>query len=433
MYFALVNGFYLDGHADMQPQSGKAIIIRDGIIESIIPESEVPRNCPHRDLDGSYVLPGLINLHLHIPAGGKPSKKPKNYAALAKLLKYKLARTVVAAVCRKNVQQDLLSGTTTVRAVGGVPGFDIELRDRINAGKAVGPRILTSDYAVSVPGGHMTGSVALPAHSPEEAAAMVEAIAAQKPDLIKLMITGGVLDAAVPGEPGVLKMPPAYVKAACDKAHEFGLPVAAHVESTEGMLVALQNGVDTLEHGGKPTPEVISLMKEKGAVLVATLSPAIPFAAEPGEFIGVTETGHVNGLALYHNMLECIAACRKEGIPVGLGTDTGCPYVTHYDFWREIWYYSKLCGVSPAEALHTATEVNARILGLDGEIGTLDAGKKAELIIVSDNPLEDPETLQYPETVIFGDRFFPARIKRIRSVEKKLSGFMRKIEQEGLA
>ena len=409
----------------MVPVSGKAVIVKDGKIDAIVPENEIPAGISTEDLGGAYLLPGLINLHLHIPAGGKPPKKPVDYAKLSKLLKIGLCRAVYRKVCEANVRTDMLSGCTTIRAVGGLPGFDIAIRDKINAGKAAGPRILAADYAISVPGGHMTGSVALPAESAEEAVAMVEDIAKGNPDLIKLIITGGVLDAEVPGEPGILKMPPEYVSAACAKAHELGLKVAAHVESTEGMKVALEGGVDTVEHGGKPTDEIISLFKKTGSVLIATLSPALPFVDDSGLFKGVSELGHINGVALLDHMLECVAECRKNGITVGLGADTGCPYTTHYGFWRELWIYNRLCGVSPAEVLHTATELNASIAGIGDITGSIDEGKAADFVVTGSNPLSDLSVLREPDMVICGGKIYrKPRVKKIAEVEEALDKYM---------
>ena len=175
----------------------------------------------------------------------------------------------------------LYSGVTTIRSVGGVEDFDSRLRDDIAAGKKKGPRILAGNMAVSVPNGHMAGSLAYIAHSAEEAVEFVRKIAEDGPDLIKLMITGGVYDATVKGEPGVLRMPAEYVKAACDEAHKLGFHVAAHAESPEGIKIALRNGVDTIEHGAKPDDEMMALFKETGSALVATLSPAPPTMCVP--------------------------------------------------------------------------------------------------------------------------------------------------------
>lgn len=421
MKYALMNMTILNGHADMIPQNGLAILVNGEIIEKIIPEGEIPAGYEVYDLAGATILPGLINMHVHIPASGKPKKKKTDYSKLAALLKFGIVRAVVRAMCASFVKTELLSGTTTIRAVGGVMDFDTRLRDEINNGKKSGPRILAANYAVSVPGGHMTGSVALPAHSPEEAAQMVTELSETKPDLIKLMITGGVLDAVVPGEPGILKMPPEYVKAACVRAHELGYTVAAHVESTEGMVVALENGVDTIEHGGKPTDETVRLFKERGAALIATLSPATPFSVMDQITSGISDTDLINGKALFSHMVECVNRCLQEGIPVGLGTDTGCPYITHYDMWRELFYFVKYCHVTPAFAIHTATQVNAEIAGIDDITGTVDEGKSADFMVVKDDPLKDLFALQSPLMVVIKGKIIEKpSVKKYPEVEKNL-------------
>lgn len=383
----------LNGHADMEPIEGKAIVVEDGKISDIIDD-----NGEGVDLNGGYIIPGLIDLHIHIPANGKPAKKKTDYQKLGKLLKFAAVKIVIKSMCRTFIKQELLSGTTTVRAVGGVLDFDSKIRDQISE---TGPRILAANSAISVPGGHMTGSVALPVKSAEEAVQMVEDLHKQNPDLIKLMITGGVLDADVPGEPGVLKMPSEYVKAACDKAHELGYKVAAHVEGTEGMIVALENGVDTIEHGGRPNKKAIDLFKKTGAAVVATLSPVIPFSQMDPSIMNLSKVDQLNGSVLHFNMVRLYTECLENGIPVGLGTDTGCPFVTHYDFWRELCYFVKYCNVTPQFALHTATEINSKIAGIDDIAGTIDVGKSADFVVVKDNPLDDLTTLRNPTDVIY--------------------------------
>ena len=425
--YALTNMHLLNGHADMKPQTGLAVLVSDGRFEKILPESEIPEGYEVKDLGGKYLLPGLINLHVHMPTGGKSSAKKTDYAKLAQtLLKYGLVRWVLKKMGESHAKTQLLSGTTTIRAVGGIMDFDTKLRDKIKAGKAVGPRMLAANYAVSVPGGHMTGSVALPAHSVEEAVVMVENLAETGPDLIKLMITGGVLDAEVPGEPGVLKMPPEYVKAACEKAHWLGYKVAAHVESTEGLLVALENGVDSIEHGGKPTDEVMELFKKTGSVLVATLSPTVPFSEMDQSVSGVSDMDLLNGKALFKNIKDCTIRCLKEGITVGLGTDTGCPYITHYDMWRELWYFVQCCGVTPAFAIHTATMVNAGIAGLSDETGSIDEGKSADYMVVDRDPLQDLTALREPSMVsVFGKYLEDPKPKKNPKVEEALDTLMK--------
>ena len=239
------------------------------------------------------------------------------------------------------------------------------------------------------------------------------------------MITGGVLDATKKGEPGEMKMPADYVKAACDEAHRLGLPVAAHVESTEGVKVALENGVDTIEHGAKPDDEMIGLFKARSASHIATISPALPFALFDRSIIGATEVQQYNGRIVFDGIIDCAKACLENGIPVGLGTDTGCPYITHYDMWREVYYFHTYCGVSNAFALHTATLGNAEILGMEDELGSIAPGKCADLIVTAANPLDDLKALRNVSMVVArGEIVDISGLKKYPAVEHELDKFL---------
>ncbi|MCQ2475771.1 MAG: amidohydrolase family protein [Clostridia bacterium] len=418
---AYINGFILDGTENMTPVKG-IIITENGRIAYVLPEDADISGCEKIDLGGKYIMPGLINLHIHLPAGGKPSNKQSDTRKLVKLVTSNaFTRKIAYLLCAGSVKTQLMSGVTTVRTVGGILNIDSRIRDDVNSGKTVGPRILAADMAVSVPGGHMAGSLAYEATSAEEAAEYVEKIAESKPDLIKLMITGGVLDATEMGEPGVLKMPPEYVKAACDKAHSLGLMVASHVESPEGVRVALENGVDTIEHGAMPDEDIIRLFKEKGASHIATLSPAMPYALFDREVSHITEMEKFNGDVVFKGIIECAKACLANGIPVGLGTDTGCPYITHYNMWREVYYFHKLCGVSTAFALHTATLKNAQIVGIDKETGSIEKGKSADFVITEKNPLDDLEALRNISAVVFRGKYISEpKVKKMAAVEAEL-------------
>ena len=426
MKYAFTNMHLLSGKEDMKPQDGLAVLVDGEKIVDIVAESAVPVEYEKRDLGGRYLMPGLINLHVHIPGNGKPSKKPMDAKKSVKMMtSCGLARKLVEMIYKKYANTALLSGVTTIRTVGGLENYDSKLRDKIRQGKVQGPRILASNMAVSVPGGHMAGSLAYEATTPEEAAAFVRKIAEDKPDLIKLMITGGVLDAEQKGEPGVLRMQPELVKAACDEAHRLGLQVAAHVESPEGVRVALENGVDTIEHGAKPDEEILRLFKERGAALVATLSPALPFALFDREVSNCTEIAQFNGKIVFDGIIDCAKACVKQGIPVGLGTDTGCPYVTHYGMWRELHYFSKFCGVSNAFALYTATCRNAQIAGMGDQLGTVEPGKLADLIVTEGNPLEDLQALRNVSMVVTGGKIIDhPKVKKIPQVEQELDKFL---------
>lgn len=427
MKIAYTNAVVLDGTAEMTPQPGMTVLTDGEQITAVVPDGQADRtDCEVIDLEGQYLMPGLINLHAHLPASGKPSKKQADARRAARLATCcKPARRLAQSLCEGYACTELMSGVTTLRTVGGLRDFDTRIRDKIRAGYLAGPRILAANMAVSVPGGHMAGSLACEVTTPEQAAACVRAIAAEKPDLIKLMITGGVLDAVRRGEPGALKMAPELVRAACDEAHALGLPVAAHTESPEGVRVALQNGVDTIEHGAKPDAEILKLFHDRKAALVATLSPAVPYALLDRSVSYSSEMAQYNGKVVFEGIVECAKACLAEGIPVGLGTDTGCPFVTHYDMWREVFYFHKYCGVSNAFALHTATLGNARIAGLADVTGSIQPGKCADLIVTRENPLQSLTALRRIRMVAArGSLLREPQIKRIPAVETALEGFL---------
>ena len=427
MKYAYINGYILDGSKDMKPQEGMMILTDGEKIEAVMPQTETaPDGYQIVDLDGRYIMPGLINMHLHLPANGKPKKKEDDNVKKVKLLTSNaLFRRIVLAMCEGYARTQLMSGVTTIRTMGGVLDVDSKIRDRINSGKTVGPRILSSDMAVSVEGGHMAHSLAYAAHSPEEAGDLVKKILEGKPDVIKLMVTGGVLDAKAKGEPGELKMPAEYIKAACDEAHKAGRKVAAHVESPEGVKCALQNGVDTIEHGAAPDDEIIKLFKEKGACQIATISPALPFALFDREVSGVSEVAQYNGKIVFDGIIECAKACLANDIPVGLGTDTGCPYITHYDMWRELNYYHKYCGVSKAFALYTATKLNAELASIGDVTGSIEEGKCADFVVTGGNPLENLEALRNIDMVVARGRVIKGpKVKKMAEVEEQLDKFL---------
>ena len=483
MKTAYIGGIILDGTKDMVPQRDKTVIVKNGRIEEIRPSGEmIPSDCEIVNIDGYYLMPGLINLHVHLNSGGKPSgkkKKPEDYVRLVQLAtSNQVTGSMVRGMIRGYADAALHSGVTTIRTVGGIADYDGMIRNeieegyrervrewkageeagnklvsavrkartgmsRIPAGAAApagigallrgstagnampGPRFLVSNTGISVPGGHVAGSLAYPVTTPEEAEACVRKIAEGRPDLIKLMVTGGIMDAEKEGEPGVLKMSPEIIEAACAKAHKLGLPVAAHAESTEGVIAALRGGVDTIEHGAMPTDEMIELFLSRGAALVETISPVLPLALLDERETHVRPMDRYNAGIVLRGMVECVREALRAGVPVGLGTDTGCPYVTQYDMWRELQYFHNFCGVSRTYALHTATLGNARIAGIAEETGSIEPGKAADFLITAGNPLEDLRALRKPNMVVArGVRITHPSVKKYVEIEHALDSLL---------
>lgn len=416
----------------MQVQEGQVILVGNERITEILPAEEAgKRNLKASgyeeiDLQGKYILPGLINMHVHLAGNGKPQKKQRdNEALVKKIMSNGLTKAIAYHMVCGFAKDELYSGVTTIRTVGGLGDFDTRLRDDIAAGKKPGPRILAANEGISVPGGHMAGSVAIAAGSIEEALQHLEIAKAQKVDLVKLMITGGVLDAKEKGVPGELKMAPEMVKAVCDKAHAMGYKVAAHVESPKGVKVALQNGVDSIEHGAKADEEMIALFKEHNAFLCTTLSPALPYALFDRSITNASEVEQFNGNVVFEGIIDCAKAAIANDIPVVLGNDVGCPWITQYDFWRELYYFHKYVGVSNTFALYTATCRGAEMAGIGDITGTLEPGKCADMIVVEKNPLEDIRALRNVDMVVSQGKVLRSpKVKKRQIVETELDKFL---------
>ena len=426
MKYAFTNGKILNGTENMQVQEGLCILTDGEKITDIVSATTSLTEYQVIDLQGKYIMPGLINMHVHLAGNGKPQKKQRDNEKVVKtLMGTALSRAIAYKVVCGFAKDEVMSGVTTIRTVGGLGSFDTRLRDEIAAGKRIGPRILAANEGISVPGGHMAGSVAIAAGSIEEALAHVEESRKENVDIIKLMITGGVMDAKEKGVPGELKMNPAMVKAVCDKAHTLGYKVAAHVESPQGVRVALENGVDSIEHGAKMDEEMIHLFQEHGAFLCTTLSPALPYALFDRSITNATEVEQYNGNVVFEGIIDCSKKALANHIPVVLGNDVGCPWITQYDFWRELYYFHKYVGVSNAFALYTATSRAAQMAGIGNITGSIEKNKCADMIVTAKNPLDDLRALRHVDMVVTrGNLIQQPKFKINPIVEAELDKFL---------
>ena len=426
MKYALKNAVILDGTKDMEPLRGHSVLVEGETIVGLAPAGSEPMGFEPVDLTGKYLMPGLFNMHVHLAGSGKPQKKQRDNEKLVKtIMGSGLTRAVAYSMVRGFARDELMSGVTTIRTMGGLGNFDSRLRDEIAAGRQAGPRILAANQGISVPGGHMAGSVAIAARSIDEALAHLEQSEREGVDLVKLMITGGVLDAKEKGVPGELKMAPEMVKAVCDRAHAAGYVVAAHVDSPEGVRVALENGVDSIEHGAHPNEEILRLFRERGAFLCTTISPALPYALFDRSVSNASEVEQFNGNVVFEGIIECAKAALANNIPVVLGNDVGCPWITQYDFWRELYYFHKFVGVSNAFALYTATSRSAELAGLGDVTGTVAAGKCADLIVTAENPLDDLRALRHVEQVMARGRLYAhPKFRERKNVTAELDKFL---------
>ena len=410
-----INATVLDGSEHMEPQPDMAVAVERGLITWMGPSAvaQAPAGAEVIDLAGAYLMPGLINMHVHLCGSGKPVSAG-DAGALMKKLDNPVGRAIVRHILKGSAQQQLASGVTTVRGAGDPLFADIAVRNAIDAGKYQGPRLVAPGTGVTVPGGHGAGLFAQVANSPAEAAEQVRDLYARGADVIKLFVTGGVFDAT-------------------EAAHEVSLPVMAHVESTEGVKAALEAGVDTIEHGAPLTPEILELyrgaagtqLEGRAPSVTCTISPALPFVLLDPKKTHSTDTQKKNGDIVCSGIIESARAALEAGVKVGLGTDSSCPFVTQYDMWREVAYFAKYVGVSNAFALHTATQVNAELLGLDGETGTIECGKAADILVTRENPLDDLCALREPMHVMCrGDLVCKLKVKRIPEVDAELDAIM---------
>jgi len=402
-----------DGKLDSDLQKDVTILVElekrgeavEGTITQIGPtaEIEIPPDCRVIALPGKYVIPGLINAHCHLFGDGKPralASAPESILTLfVKLMNSRLGRMYLKSLMRKNAQTALNAGLTTLRTVGDFNYYDVAIRDEIEAGKFLGPRLLVSGKGICVTGGH-GWFISYVVDNPWDGRKAVRNILRHGADLIKILSTGGVMDSKRLGEAGRPQMTVEEIAAVCDEAHRAGYKVATHCESTLGIREALLGGVDSIEHGAPIPDDLIPLFKDNPkalngyTTLVSTVSAGLDLGELGTDVLKISQIVQQNAEMIRDGMISGLKTAIEADIPVGMGTDASVPFVPHYEFWRELVYYQHFAGVSNKRAINIATQQNALLLGVQDITGTLETGKSADFIVLDENPLDDLMALE---------------------------------------
>jgi imidazolonepropionase-like amidohydrolase len=432
--FAIEHATVATGDEDGRTLSDTTIVV-DGLgkIRTIGPSSEVivPPGYHKIDATGKVVSPGMVNGHVHTFSKGKPldpkDSTPEGQRKAAKLAHTVVGRAAVYANSRSNVMTLLNSGVTTIRTVGDIGYENAVLRDRIEAGREVGPRILPSGPLLAIPDGHGAPFIALESSTPEEARDNAETNIDHGATALKIAATGGVTDSQVLGEAGAPQMTVEQMSAICQTAHANDILVAAHAQSREGVFRALRAGVDTIEHGCSLDDELIELFLHNPkslrgySALEPTLSAGLPMKLLPQQRLNMTDIQMANSVEVIKGMIEGAKQAHRAGIKVGVGTDTAMPFVTQYGTWREMQLLVRFCGFTPAEAFHTGTQVTAEIIGVSDITGSLEEGKYADLLVLEQNPVDNLRTLECPLLVVAtGHPVWHPHVERFTDMDAEL-------------
>lgn len=377
--------------------TGQAILIEDDKIMSVGPaaEAKAPAGAETIDLPDATLLPGLIDAHTHLTFEGSQIGYPS--------LGISVPREALTGA--KNARITLEAGFTTVRNVGANGFSDVALRDAINDGDIPGPRMLVSGPALGITGGHCDENL-LPFeyhHQSEGVADGVEAVQHKVrevikygADVIKICATGGVMSKG--DDPNASQYTLEEMKAIVAEAHRLGRKVAAHAHGAEGVRWASIAGVDSIEHGHLMDDESIATLKKNGTYVVPTLylmdwnRENLSKRHAPDYVVKKMQLVSATGQA---TLKKAFAA----GLKVGFGTDAAV--YPHGLNAREFAVYVRL-GMTPLQAIQTATINDADLLGWSSKVGTLEPGKWADVIAVEGDPLKDVTTVEHVKFVMKG-------------------------------
>ncbi|MHA1379390.1 MAG: amidohydrolase family protein [Candidatus Helarchaeota archaeon] len=438
---ALIHCNIIDGNKDSKIIENGTILIKNNVehgeVRGLIigvgkyDEVAIPSDYKKIDLKGLYVLPGLINAHCHLIGSGKPSRimniSDQTAKKVVKLLDLAPVKWLLRIIMKKNIFNALNAGITTLRSMGDPAFQDVKLKELIEKEKILGPRLLVAGKMLCITGGHggFWGNIA---DSVTEVRKAIRDNLRNGVDFIKIISTGGVMDARKIGEAGRPQMTVEEIETACFEAHRGNLLVAAHCESAEGIKEALLGGVDSIEHGAAIPDELIPLYKNNPKSLrgytvhVPTLCAGMGIATLSPKITKITPVKYENAQLILKGEILGLKNAYKSGIKLGVGTDASVPYSTHYEVWKELKHFIHYTGMSAQEAIYFATKGNAENIGIDDITGSVEVGKSADLQIVHGNPLEDITVLgKVKKVVIRGYLINKPKIKKFRL--KKIKPF----------
>ena len=376
-------------------RNDQVIIVQGGKISAVgaAGTTVVPPGATVIDLSSKTVLPGLIDTHTHVT--GDPTLPP--------YYGYGISVPREALMGARFGRETLLSGVTTIRNVGAGGYSDVALRDAINAGDVIGPRILASGPALGITGGHCDSNMLAPEYNDrgEGVADGVDAVRAMVrrnvkygADVIKYCGTGGVFSKGT--RVGAQQYTPEEVAAIVDEAHMHGRKVAVHAHGANGIKVALKAGVDTIEHASLIDQEGLDLAKKTGAFLSMDIFNT-EYTQSEGPKRGEMEEFLRKDREVAQAQRDNFRKAVQMGIKLTMGTDTGVH--PHKDAPKQLAYMVQY-GMTPMQAIQAATKVGAEALGIEAEVGQVAPGYSADIVAVTRDPLTDIHALDAVEFVM---------------------------------